>query len=97
MYHCRVLEWLKTFAEQRGLHYDQDKAGNLIIRRPGQAGGERAPPVIVQGHIDMVTEKNADVNHDFDNDPIRLLRQDGWIKADGTTLGADNGNERAEG
>lgn len=83
--------WLKDFANERGLEYAQDAAGNMVIRRPGTAGGEGAAPVIVQGHLDMVTEKNTDVAHDFDNDPIRLLSKDGWITADGTTLGADNG------
>lgn len=87
----RVIDWIKDFASQRGLQWSQDAVGNLVVKRPGSAGGEAAPPVIVQGHVDMVTEKNADTKHDFMNDPIRLVREGDWITADGTTLGADNG------
>lgn len=87
----KVLAWLKAFAEERKLAYQQDAEGNMVIRRPGSGGGEGAPPIIVQGHIDMVTEKNSDVIHDFFKDPIRLRLEGGWIKAEGTTLGADNG------
>lgn len=87
----RVLDWLKGFAKERGLEWQQDSVGNIVIRRPGSGGGEAAPPVIVQGHVDMVTEKNADSAHDFMKDAIRLVRKDDWITADGTTLGSDNG------
>ncbi|EFN51344.1 hypothetical protein CHLNCDRAFT_59267 [Chlorella variabilis] len=87
----RVLEWLKRFATDRGLDWKQDKVGNIVIYRPGSGGGEKAPPVIIQGHVDMVCEKNADVSHDFMSDPIRLVRDGDWITADGTTLGSDNG------
>jgi dipeptidase D len=83
--------WLKEFAEQRGLEWAEDSVGNLVIRRPGSGGGEAAAPVIIQGHVDMVTEANADSTHDFLKDPIRLLRDGDWVTADGTTLGADNG------
>ena len=86
-----VIEWLKSFAAERKLECVQDAVGNLVIRRPGTGGGENAPPVIIQGHVDMVTEKNADTPHDFMTDPIRLVRDGDWITADGTTLGADNG------
>ncbi|KAL4434503.1 hypothetical protein ABPG75_000944 [Micractinium tetrahymenae] len=87
----RVLDWLKSFADERGLEWQQDSVGNIVIRRPGSGGGEAAPPVIVQGHIDMVCEKNADVAHNFMADAIRLVRKGDWIAADGTTLGSDNG------
>ncbi|GAB4815754.1 hypothetical protein N2152v2_002800 [Parachlorella kessleri] len=87
----RVLEWLKAFASERGLQYRQDKVGNIVIKRPGSGGGEQAPPVVIQGHVDMVCEKNASVDHDFHTDPLRLLREGDWVKADGTTLGSDNG------
>lgn len=87
----RVIEWLKAFAGDRKLECVQDAVGNLVIRRPGSGGGENAPPVIIQGHVDMVTEKNAETVHDFMADPIRLVRDGDWITADGTTLGADNG------
>jgi hypothetical protein len=86
-----VLAWLKKFADDRGLAWQQDAVGNIVIRRPGSGGGEAARPVIVQGHVDMVTEKNAGTVHDFTKDPLRLVREGDWIKADGTTLGADNG------
>ena len=89
----RVLDYIKKFAEDRNLKWRQDKAGNLVVFKPG---GRNADPVIIQGHVDMVTEKNADnANHDFEKDPILLRRvSDGggqWLKATGTTLGADNG------
>jgi dipeptidase D len=87
----KVVDWLKAFAAERKLECVQDAVGNLVIRRPGSGGGENAPPVIIQGHIDMVTEKNSDTVHDFMADPIRLVREGDWITADGTTLGADNG------
>ena len=65
--------------------------GNLVIYRQGSGGGESAPPVLVQGHVDMVCEKNAETSHDFYKDPIQLVRDGDWIRAAGTTLGADNG------
>ncbi|KAI8112027.1 hypothetical protein M9435_004522 [Picochlorum sp. BPE23] len=87
----RVLEWLKEFAQERGLTWDQDKVGNLVIRHPGTQSGVEAPTVIIQGHVDMVTEKDEGSAHDFMSDPIKLIRDGDWITADGTTLGADNG------
>ena len=73
--------WLKDFANERGLEYAQDAAGNMVIRRPGTAGGEGAAPVIVQGHLDMVTENNTVVPNVFDTAPIRLLSTEGCITA----------------
>lgn len=87
----KVLEWLKEFANERALVWKQDDAGNIVIRHPGTMQGCEAAPVIIQGHIDMVTEKNDSVEHNFFEDPIRLVRQGDWLTADGTTLGADNG------
>lgn len=87
----RVMDWLKEFAEQRQLAWQQDAVGNVVIKRPGSGGGEASPTVVIQGHCDMVCEKNSDVEHDFYKDAIRLVREGDWIKADGTTLGADNG------
>ena len=88
-----VIAWLKEFAKERGLELREDAVGNVVIFRPGSGGGEDAETVCVQGHIDMVTEKDADVEHDFDKDPIKLRRtEDGnWLAATKTTLGADNG------
>ena len=82
---------LKKFAEDRGLEWRQDTVGNLVIYRKGSGGGESAPPVLIQGHVDMVCAKTAATVHNFFNDPIRLIRDGDWLRADGTTLGADNG------
>lgn len=86
-----MVEWLKAFADDRKLSYSQDKAGNLVIRRAGSGGGEKAPVVVIQGHIDMVCEKRVDSKHDFTKDPIQLRVESGWLRAKDTTLGADNG------
>jgi len=87
----RILAWLLNFAEQHHLEAKQDKAGNILITKPATEGREDAPTVILQSHVDMVCEKNSDVTFDFDNDPIETLIDGDWVKANGTTLGADNG------
>ncbi len=69
----------------------RDAVGNVVIRKPASAGKESSPGVILQGHLDMVWEKNSDVVHNFEKDPIKPVVRDGWVKAEGTTLGADNG------
>lgn len=84
-------DYIVRFAEERGLYCRQDDRYNVVIKKPGSAGCEAAPPLIVQGHIDMVCEKNADVVHDFQNDPLDLYIDGDFIRARGTTLGADNG------
>jgi dipeptidase D len=86
-----VRQYAVTFAKEHKLEYTIDKIGNVLIRRPAGKGKEGSPSVVLQGHMDMVCEKNRDKQHDFDKDPIALLIEDGWLKADGTTLGADNG------
>lgn len=86
-----VIEWLRSFAAARQLKVAQDTKGNLVVYKKGQAGGEAAPPVILQGHVDMVCEANGDSAHNFDTDPIKLVVESGFLKAAGTTLGADNG------
>ena len=78
-------------AKNNGLEYKRDEAGNLLIRKPGTKGHEDKQTIVLQGHIDMVCEKNRSIDHNFLNDPIILKRDGDWIKADGTTLGADNG------
>jgi dipeptidase D len=78
-------------AERKGLRQRQDATGNVVIEKPASPGKEGAPTVVLQGHLDMVTEKNSGVAHDFERDPIVPRREDGWVKATGTTLGADNG------
>jgi dipeptidase D len=69
----------------------QDSYGNFVVSKPASPGHEGAPIVVLQGHLDMVTEKNSDVQHDFSKDPIVPRRDGEWVKATGTTLGADNG------
>jgi len=78
-------------AKNRNLEYIVDDVGNIVIRKPGTAGFESAPGTVLQCHLDMVNEKNSDVEHDFNRDPIRPIQEGGYLKADGTTLGADNG------
>jgi dipeptidase D len=82
---------IEAWARGRGLATNVDAAGNLVIRKPARPGREAAPAVILQGHLDMVTQKNGDSHHDFSKDPIRTAVEDGWVVAPGTTLGADNG------
>ncbi len=80
-----------SWAKEAGCETDRDKVGNVLIRIPASPGHEKAQVIILQGHIDMVCEKNTDTEFDFDTDPIVLVRDGDWIHADGTTLGADNG------
>ncbi|WP_296645460.1 aminoacyl-histidine dipeptidase [Romboutsia sp. 13368] len=86
-----ISNYLKSFGENLGLETIQDDALNIIIRKPATKGYENCPGVILQGHMDMVCEKNKDTNHNFVTDPIKLRVQDDMIYATGTTLGADNG------
>ena len=87
----KIIEWLKAFAVKHNLEHTVDEAGNIIMRKPATAGYEHKPGVILQAHMDMVCEKNNDTVHDFDNDPIHTYIDGDFIKAQGTTLGADNG------
>lgn len=87
----KIIEWLKAFAVKHNLEHTVDEAGNIIMRKPATPGYEDKPGVILQAHMDMVCEKNNDTVHDFDNDPIRTYIDGDFIKAQGTTLGADNG------
>lgn len=87
----RILAYLIDFAKQYNLDYKQDEAGNILITKNATLGKEDSPTVILQSHVDMVCEKNSDVVHDFDNDPIDTIIDDEWVKTKGTTLGADNG------
>lgn len=77
--------------ERLGLATFQDEAGNILIRKPATPGMESAPGVVLQGHLDMVPQANADSGHDFTTDPIQVRIEQEWVKATGTTLGADNG------
>ena len=84
-------DYIAAFAKERGLAYRQDERYNVLIKKNGTMGMEDAPALIIQGHIDMVCEKNAGTEHDFQTEPLKLYIDGDFIKAKGTTLGADNG------
>ena len=87
----KVLRHLKQFAKTNSLEYKQDKCGNIVIYSPATSGYEESPAIALQSHVDMVCEKDGDVDIDFDNDPITIYIEDGFVKAKGTTLGGDCG------
>ena len=87
----KAVEYLYEFGRSLGLETIKDEVGNIIIRKPATPGMENRRGVILQGHIDMVPQKNADKVHDFEKDPITTVVDGDWVRADGTTLGADNG------
>ena len=87
----KILQYLKRFADDLSLKAKDDSAGNILVFVPASLGHENARTVILQSHVDMVCEKNKGTEHDFDRDPIKLIRDNEWIKAEGTTLGSDNG------
>ena len=87
----KIIAYLQNFAKEQGLESKTDEAGNILIKKPATPGKENLKTVILQSHIDMVCEKNSDSNHDFLNDPIETYIDGEWLKAKGTTLGADNG------
>lgn len=82
-----VMDW----ARGKGYEANRDEAGNIVVRIPATPGHENAPTIVLQGHMDMVCEKNSDIEHDFMTDPIEIKIDGDWVKAVGTTLGADNG------
>jgi dipeptidase D len=86
-----ISDYLVQFAKKRNLEVIQDSSLNVIIKKKGTVGYENAPTVIIQGHLDMVCEKNQDTVHDFEKSPLELLIEGDFIRAKGTTLGADNG------
>ena len=88
---ARLASYLLTFANDRNLVSALDEVGNVLIRKPAYKGYEHLIPVVLQSHIDMVCEKNSDTLHDFDTDPIIPYVDGDWVKAKGTTLGADDG------
>lgn len=87
----QISDYLLNFGKKLGLVSIQDESLNIIIKKPASKGYENAPMVIIQGHMDMVCEKNNDTVHDFTKDPIKLVIKDDFIYADGTTLGGDDG------
>ncbi|MFA4852914.1 MAG: M28 family peptidase, partial [Bacteroidales bacterium] len=87
----RIAAWLVNFGKANNLETLTDKAGNVLIRKPATKGKECTKTVVLQSHIDMVCEKNASTVHDFEKDPIVPVIDGEWVKAKGTTLGADDG------
>jgi len=93
--HCskheeKVREYVLDFAKRRDLAANADDAGNVVISKPASPGFENKPILVLQGHLDMVCEKNSDKDFDFSTDSIELLIEDEWLTADGTSLGSDN-------
>ncbi|MBQ6815314.1 MAG: M20/M25/M40 family metallo-hydrolase [Lachnospiraceae bacterium] len=86
-----VSDYCVSFACERGLYVRQDELNNVVIKKPATKGYEGKPGVIIQGHLDMVAEKDSDSNHDFMKDPIKLIVDGDFLTADKTTLGADDG------
>lgn len=87
----RVIEFLIDFAKRHHIEWQCDEIGNVVMRKPATAGYESRPTVILQSHMDMVCEKNSDVEFDFERDAIRAVVDGEWVRAEGTTLGADDG------
>jgi len=87
----RVIEFMKKFGESLGLETFEDEIGNVIIRKPATQGMENRKTIVLQGHLDMVHQKNNDTNFDFDTQGIDMYVDGDWVRAKGTTLGADNG------
>lgn len=86
-----VSDYIVSVAKKLNLDYEQDRTLNVVVRKPARPGHEKAPAVVLQSHLDMVCEKNSDVEFDFKTDEIQVQRDGEWLTADGTTLGADNG------
>ncbi len=87
----KIREYIIDFAKKQNLRFKTDKVGNIVIFKPASSGMQNKPTVVLQGHMDMVCEKNSDVVFDFSKDPIKLKLKGDFLTADGTTLGADNG------
>jgi len=88
---ARVIAFMKQFGESLNLETIVDEVGNVIIRKPATPGMENRKGVVLQSHLDMVPQKNSDKVHDFEHDPIETIVDGDWVRANGTTLGADNG------
>ena len=87
----QIRQYVLGVAERNGLEAKVDGSGNVVVRKPGSPGHENAAATILQSHLDMVQEKNSDVEHDFETDAIAPVKDGAYLKADGTTLGSDNG------
>ncbi|MFW5687301.1 MAG: aminoacyl-histidine dipeptidase [Bacteroidota bacterium] len=87
----KIIEYVKAFGLSLGLETHTDEVGNIVIRKPASPGYENRNTIILQSHLDMVPQKNNDTKHNFETDPIQVFIDGDWVKAKGTTLGADNG------
>jgi len=87
----KIIKYILEFANKNGLKSKKDKVGNVLIQKPAYKGYETKPSIVLQSHLDMVCEKNEKTKFDFDKDPIQVFIENGWVKAHGTTLGADDG------
>ena len=87
----KIIAHMKNLLNELKIEFKEDNVGNIIAKVPASSGYENTSTIILQGHLDMVCEKNKSKEHNFENDPIKLIKEDGWITADGTTLGSDNG------
>ena len=87
----KMIAFLLEFGKRLGLESVRDESGNVLIRKPATPGMENRRTIVLQSHMDMVCEKNADVKFDFDTDEIQTVVDGDWLKAKGTTLGADDG------
>lgn len=90
-YETKVIQYIENFALKLRLNFEIDGAGNLIIRKPATSGYENAKTIVLQSHVDMVPQKNSSKEHDFTKDAIQTIIDGEWVRADDTTLGADNG------
>ena len=86
-----LAQHIMGWAAEKGIHAERDQVGNILLRKPAKPGMENRKPVVLQAHLDMVPQKNNDTVHDFTKDPIQPYVDGEWVKARGTTLGADNG------
>jgi len=87
----KIREWLVNFAKENGLNCKVDETGNVLVSCPATPGREDRETLVMQAHMDMVCEKNSDIEHDFENDPLDTYIDGDWVTANGTTLGADDG------
>lgn len=87
----KIRTYLLDYARKHSIEAKTDEVGNVVMKKPATPGREKAPVVVLQAHMDMVAEKNSDIDHDFMTDPIETYIDGEWVKAKGTTLGADNG------
>ena len=87
----KMIEFLESFAKQYKIAIKKDAVGNILMSKSATPGKENLPTVVLQSHMDMVCEKNNGTAHDFDHDPIETIVDGNWLRANGTTLGADNG------